>query len=934
MTDFSTIQAKWQKKWEESRIFYASPDDRPKFFVSFPYPYINAYSHIGHLYTLMRVDTCARYRRLKGFNVLFPQGWHITGSPIVNAAKRVKEREPKQVKIMQDMGISEQDLPKFEDPEYWLEFFAPEFKKDYMTMGMSIDWSREFFTSSLNPHYDRFIQWQFNKLKEKGYVIKGKFPVVWCPKCNEAVGDHSRSEGEGETTQEFTLLKFKFGDECIVAATLRPETVYGQTNLWCGADIEYVKAKVGKETWIMSKECSEKLQDQDKDIEMIGAVKGSDLLGKKVKAPFVDNMIPILPSHFCDPDKGTGIVTSVPSDAPDDWMGLVDLKKDEKACKKYGLDTDEIKSLKPIPIIDSKGLGNLAAVKVCEDMGIKDQHDRKKLEEAKKLVYKKGFYEGVMAKNCGKHAGMPVEKAKDMVKKELLDSGQADKLYELTGYVVCRCLTPAMVKIVSDQWFLNYADEDWKDLARKCLSRMTLYPEKARSQFEHVIGWLHEWACTREEGLGTRLPWDEKWLIESLSDSTVYMAYYTINHILTEIPVEKVSDDLFDSILLGKDAPPGVDSAKVEAMRKEFNYWYPMDFRNSGKDLIQNHLTFFIFNHVAIFPEDKWPVGIGTNGWVTVDGQKMSKSLGNMIPLRDVAEKFSVDASRFTILAGGEGLDDPNWESDLAFSMKGKLAQLLEPGKLLEKGTDARRPIDDWAESQLNRLIREAGEFMDKTLFRSALQKIYFEMQQVIRWYSRRCNDEPNKEVMRKLVESQLIMLSPFTPHVCEEAWESLGKKGFVSLAGWPECDESKILPVDTEASIRTLLDDIRSVLKLAKLDKPSKIKLFTSPSWKYELFMMVRDKLAETQNPKEIIAAVMTTDLKKHGQDVMKIIPRLIQTGVSDIDETQEQETLQGALDFLKSEFSCEIELISAEQTREPKAKNAFPGKPAILVE
>ena len=112
MLDTHTMEKKWQQRWEEAKLFEA--DAQPeikKFFGTFPYPYINAFPHIGHLYTIMRVEALARYKKLQGYNVLFPQGWHATGSPIIAAAKRVKEREEKQIKIMKDMGISEKEFP-------------------------------------------------------------------------------------------------------------------------------------------------------------------------------------------------------------------------------------------------------------------------------------------------------------------------------------------------------------------------------------------------------------------------------------------------------------------------------------------------------------------------------------------------------------------------------------------------------------------------------------------------------------------------------------------------------------------------------------------------------------------------------------------------------------------------------------------------------
>ncbi|HII17354.1 TPA: leucine--tRNA ligase [Candidatus Woesearchaeota archaeon] len=936
--DIKAIEKKWQSYWKEHHTFEANPDQRKKFFVTFPYPYINAYQHIGHLFTLMRVEAFAKYKRLQGYNVLFPQGWHATGSPIVQAAKRVAAREPKQMKIMADMGITDEaQLKKFEEPQYWIEFFAPEYKKDYDTLGMGIDWRREFHTTSLNPRYDAFIRWQFSKLREKGYCIRGKFPVVWDPKEQVPVGDHDRIEGEGETPQEFTLLKFKLGDVYLMAATLRPETMYGQTNLWVNPSVMYRKAAVDSELWIVSQECAEKLAQQNHSVKIVGEVAGRELIGKRALAPVVEREIVILPASFCDPKKGTGIVTSVPSDAPDDWMGLVDLKNNPAELAQYGLHPSDIEGIAIIEIIDSQELGRRAAIKVCEDMGITSGRERKKLEEAKKLVYKVGFYEGTMLESCGPYAGMKVEQAKEAIKQVLLKKGKAALHYELTGRVVSRSLTECVVKIVADQWFLDYGNPEWKSFAHKCLGNLRLYPDKARQQFDYVIDWLRAWACTRESGLGTRLPWDEQWLIESLSDSTIYMAFYTISHILQSVPEEQIDDALFDYVFL-KDNSAKVACGKenADAMRAEFEYWYPLDFRNSGKDLIQNHLVFFIFNHTAVFPEDKWPRGIGVNGWVTVDGQKMSKSLGNMIPARRVAADYGADASRFTILSGGEGMDDPNWDSRLALSVQGKLEQMyLFALDCNGRGRDGELAIDLWMRSELHRIIRKVTASMEETMFRSALQGIFFELTKAIRWYLRRCAGVPNKELISQVIEAQLIMLAPFTPHICEETWHALGKKGSILDASWPAYVDSLIEEKDSEGFISTVLDDIGQVLKLTKIAQPKKIMLFTSPLWKYELFGLLRQALQESHSPKDIIGRVMATKLKRHSKDAIKIVSSFIRKGnVPDtLGHEKELEALTQAKGFLEAEFSAQIEIARAEDSVEEKAKLASPGKPAMVV-
>src|SRR3989344_4736393 len=239
--NFANIEKKWQKRWEDAKIFEANPDGRKKFFVNFPYPYINSYLHLGHAFSSTRVDV-----------------------------------------------------------------IAPAAKEDFIRMGTSVDWRRSFITTSLNPKYDQFIQWQFKKLKEKGFIDKGKHPVVWCPKDKMPVGDHDRIEGEGETPQEFCLLKFKLDKDYLVVATLRPETVFGQTNLWINPHINYVKIKINGEHWIVSKPCSKKLEMQDKKIEIIKEINGKEFIGKYVIAPGIDKNIIILPAVFVDEDRGTG----------------------------------------------------------------------------------------------------------------------------------------------------------------------------------------------------------------------------------------------------------------------------------------------------------------------------------------------------------------------------------------------------------------------------------------------------------------------------------------------------------------------------------------------------------------------------------------------------------------------------------------------------
>jgi leucyl-tRNA synthetase len=929
------IEAKWQHKWEGAKIFEADPNNKPKCFVNFPYPYMNGYLHLGHAFSLMRVEVYARYKRMLGFNVLFPFAFHCTGTPIVAAAQRIAENEEKQIEIMRGMGIPESEIPKFADPVYWCEFFPRETIRDLKAMGMSIDWRRSFITTSLNPFYDKFIKWQFNKLKAGGFISIGEHPVVWCPKCRNPVGDHARLEGEGVTPEEIYLIKFELEGKILPTATYRPETAYGVTNLWVLSDAEYFMAKVDEEIWIASREALEKLKEQKHRVEITGSLKGSELAGKRCLNRVTGVEVPILPARFIELKVGTGIVMSVPSHAPYDYAALKELKLNPHG---FGVSQELVEKIKPISLISIEGFGEHPAVELVEAMGIESQSDDK-LKEATRELYRREFHSGVLKANTGRYAGKKVFEAKAEIVNDFIAENKAAIFYELPERVVCRCLSECMVKIVSNQWFLNYEDKNWKAKAREVLDKMVFYPEKARMQFEYVIDWLKAWACTRELGLGTVLPWDDKWVIESLSDSTIYMAYYTIAKYLEDskygIKAENIDDAFFDYIFLGRGdrievaKRVDIDVKLLDAIKQEFEYWYPFDFRNSGKDLVQNHLAFCIFNHAAIFPEKYWPRAFGVNGWVQVDGEKMSKSKGNFFTLRQIYERFGADVTRFTLMYAGEGLDDPNWETEFAKAAGAKLEQWYNFAiENYGKGRGERKQIDDWFDSKVHRTLKEVREAMERTDFRTALQKGFFDMQNYLRWYARRTR-EFNARSISSFIEIQTLILAPFVPHICEEIWEKIGKREFISLAAYPEYDASKINErvEKAEEYLKDLIADIHEILKVAKIENPKVAYIYTAEEWKWKAL-----KLASGKSFNEAMKEIMKREeMRKLGREVAKFIQKIASEKTA-IEELPEEQILLEAKEFIERETQLEIE-INPPIDPENKRRLALPLRPAIYI-
>lgn len=369
----------------------------------------------------------------------------------------------------------------------------------------------------------------------------------------------------------------------------------------------------------------------------------------------------------------------------------------------------------PVPVIKTAKYGELTAVEVCKELKIQSPKDAKGLADAKEIAYKEGFYGGTMI--IGDFKGESVQEAKPKVRAQLIERGLAVAYAEPENLVVSRSADECVVALM-DQWYLDYGEPTWRAQAEKCvisldlrvfmatdricfrhLTKMDTWTVETRNLFESTLAWLSQWACARTYGLGSKMPWDPQFMVESLSDSTIYMAYYTVANLLHSKPHITLTDwiELIRSTESGGDitghavGPLGVtaeqltDEAweyifcngpwpnpepfpreKADAMKHEFNYFYPFDMRSSGKDLVQNHLTFSLYNHVAIFPEDKRPLGIRTNGHLMLNGQKMSKSKGNSLTLREGIEKFGADAMRLTLADAGDGVEDANFDEKTA----------------------------------------------------------------------------------------------------------------------------------------------------------------------------------------------------------------------------------------------------------------------------
>lgn len=292
----------------------------------------------------------------------------------------------------------------------------------------------------------------------------------------------------------------------LVAATLRPETMYGQTNCWVRPDMKYIAfTTTTNEIYISTARAAKNMSYQgftavEGKVDVVANLTGQDIMGLPLKSPLtLHPIIYTLPMLTIKEDKGTGIVSSVPSDSPDDYAALVDLKKKEPFRQKYGITDEMVLPYEPIAIIEVPEFGNLSAVYLYDKLKIQSQNDKDKLLEAKEMVYLKAFYDGVML--IGEFKGKKVQDVKKDLQKKLTDNSEAVIYFEPEKSIVSRSGDECVVALCN-QWYLNYGEPVWKAKAEKCLENMNTYHDEVRRNFTASLNWLHEHACSRTYGLG------------------------------------------------------------------------------------------------------------------------------------------------------------------------------------------------------------------------------------------------------------------------------------------------------------------------------------------------------------------------------------------------------------------------------------------------
>jgi leucyl-tRNA synthetase len=779
----------------------------------------------------------------------------------------------------------------------------------FKRIGLSLDYRP--VVSTIDQQYNKFIQWQFKKLKNAGYLIQKDYRLPWCPDCDHAVSLDSAEmdiqEGGGAQIKDFVIIKFRQGKTIFPTATMRPETIFGVTNIWVNPNERYVRAQVDNEEWIISEDAVDKLKHLEKKVKIIEEVAGESFIKKSVINPANNKEVPILAGDFVDMGEATGIVMSVPSHDPFDYIYLKDVAPD----------------IKPIQVVKSSEFGEIPAAQILEKYGIKYPKDPR-IEEATNELYKIEFY-GKMLDSIPMFGGMIASKAKNEVTAWLKRTGNADMIYELSVKPIhCRCGSEIVIKLVKGQWFIDYANSKLKELSKKCISAMNTYPTEYKKELPTIIDWLEARPAVRKRGLGTKFPFEEDWVIEALSDSTIYMAFYIISKYYNykKISLEDLTDDFFDYVFLG------IGKAKKsiwEDVRKEFTYWYPLDLNCGGKEHKSAHFPLFIMNHVAIFPENLWPRGIFVNWHLISYGKKLSKHLGNVVFWDEAIDNYGADTIRLYMTHGANQWEDFDWKNEECKVYKGHIENFT---KLISKfirckPKEEKEHIDRWFESRMNKTIEDATDALERNDIKKAANFSFFTILNDVNWYMKR-----TRKYDLDICKTWLKLLSPFIPHTCEEIWSKLGNEKSIMLESWPtyNAEAIRLKEEAAEDEIRRILKDVEEIKKLSKIKKPTKITIFIAPPWKYEVYNDVLQGI----DIKEIIAKHKGLE-----KEVSAYAAKLKKKRITDelFLKGHELKHLEETKDFLEKELKTKVEIVPAEKINHPKALVAEPEKPGILI-
>lgn len=745
MSNYTSIEKKWQKYWEDEKVFVAdNKSSKPKYYylVEFPYP-SGAGLHVGHVRSYTALDALARKKRMNGYNVLFPMGWDAFGAPAEQYA--IKNHIHPSVAVKENIK---------------------NFKSQIKSIGLSIDWTREFATT--DPEYYKWTQWQFLKFFEHGMAYKAKKNINWCPKCKMGLSNEDSSGGVcercgteveqrekeqwmlrmsdyaedlitglddtkfqdriktaqinwiGKSTGAEVNFQVKETDEELVIFTTRPDTLYGVTFMVVAPEhpiIDKNKDKISNFDEIESYREKIKNKTEFERTQVNKDKTGVCINGLTGINPITNKEIPIYISDYVMMSYGTGAIMAVPAHD----------ERDYEFAKKFGIDIVEV---------------------------IKGGDISEKAYTGDGEMVNSGVLNGLTNK-------------KDSIKKMIEYLEENNLGHEK----------------------VNYKLQDW------IFSRQRFWGEPIPLVYCEDCGWVP----VKEEDLPVRLP--DVTNYEPTDDGESPLAAITdwVNTTCPHCgkPAKRETDTMPNWAgsswywLRYMDAHNDKEFASQDALK----YWGKLDFYNGGMEHATRHLLYarfwnqFLYNIGLVPNKEPFETRVSHGMILGEGGVKMSKSLGNVVNPDDMVASYGADALRTYEMFIGDYEKEVAWSEQGLNGCKRFIDRVVRVG---EKVT-AKNGYSEKLESLIHKTIKKVTEDIDTMKFNTAVSALMILLNKF----------EEQEEITKDDYRTFLILLNPIAPHITEELNEKYALGEAICKSSWPKYDIAKTVDQEKEIAVQ-----------------------------------------------------------------------------------------------------------------------------------
>ena len=766
--DFNAIEKKWQKVWEDENAFGTSEDfTKEKFYDLEMFPYPSGKLHMGHVRNYSIGDVIARFKRMKGYNVLHVMGWDSFGLPAENAA--IKHNIP---------------------PAEWTDSNIAEMRRQLKSLGFSYDWDRE--TATCKEDYYKWMQWLFIQFFNKGLAEKRDSSVNWCPSCQTVLANEQVVEGccerchtpvtkkylsqwylkitdyadrllknldelpgwpdkvkmmqknwIGRSTGAELEMKIKDTDKELTVYTTRPDTIFGVTFMVLAPEHPYVSELVaGTEYEEAAKAYIEECKHKS-EIERtsLSKEKTGVFIGHYCVNPVNGKEIPIFISDYVMMDYGTGAIMGVPAHD----------QRDFDFAKKFDLEI--------IPVIDT------------HDPDV----DFNNMTEATPA-------EGTMF-NSGKYDGM---NNKDAIKEIIKDFHQKGIGREK----------------------VNYKLRDW------LISRQRYWGCPIPMIYCEDCGWVPE----KEENLPVRLPIDVEFTGKGDSPLTTSADFQNTTCPCCGKPAKREIDtmDTFmdSSWYFLRYCDPHNSEKPFD--KEKADYWMNVDQYIGGVEHAILHLLYarffqMVLHDLGLVEAEEPFKNLLTQGMVIKDGTKMSKSIGNVVSPEEIQQRYGSDTARLFILFAAPPEKELDWSDSgvegsyrflnrvyrLVYDYIENIRGDVVPDSRIEIRNERDKSLNYTLNGTIKKVTEDAG---GRYSFNTAISSI---MELVNELYKYKQSGEINIPLMELAINDLLLILNPFTPHITEELWSDMGHKERVYQTPWPEYDPSALVLDEIEVIVQ-----------------------------------------------------------------------------------------------------------------------------------